>query len=92
MLSDEQVNSSNMLNITSHKRKKDIKTALDKINPDAILQVADGGESFLTEIDDAKVGTENILGELKKEFDLLETIMHKFNMGGSEASRQSCFS
>lgn len=34
VLSDEAVNSSNMLNLTSHQRRKDIEAAFSKIAPD----------------------------------------------------------
>jgi len=52
VLSDELVNNSNMLNLTHEKRKKDMQMAFSKVAPDSIIQVQDGGESFLEEIDD----------------------------------------
>lgn len=55
MLSDEPVNSSNMLNMTRHTRKKNLHSTLSKLVPDeTVIQVNDGGESFLEEIDDSE--------------------------------------
>jgi hypothetical protein len=80
-----------MLNLSSHQRKKDIQNAFSKIQPEAIIQIQDGGESFLQEIEDAQEEAykmtgvpevnANLLDELKlSEFDLIEVIMTKFNM------------
>jgi len=54
VFNDAPVNSSNMLNLSSHQRKKDIQNAFSKIQPEAIIQIQDGGESFLQEIEDAQ--------------------------------------
>ena len=54
MFNDAPVNSSNMLNLSSHQRKKDIQNAFSKIQPEAVIQIKDGGESFLKEIEDAQ--------------------------------------
>ena len=69
--------------------------AFKKVAPDAVLEVQDQFESFLSEIEedvDGRVGLapfvksndQNLLDDLRvKEFDLMDVVMAKFNMARS---------
>lgn len=54
MLTDEPVYNSDMLNMTRQTRRKNMQSTMSKLVPDetSVIQMNDGGESFLTEIDD----------------------------------------
>lgn len=99
MLSSDLVNTSNMLNLSEHKRRKELQSAYKKLGSDKLIKVPDGGESFLEEIEDGSDHKKsaknfhplhgglqgNLLDDLEsKEFDLLEMVLKKFNMSGSD--------
>ena len=105
------INHSNMLNTSDHRLRKTNQASFKKIHQygsEDIIQLQDGGVSFLEEIDESHAepgmpksifndavyrDNEKLLNELmNQEFDIFEVVMKKFNMHSTTENSHGCFS